>query len=308
MEKLQHLVDIRSLDTETIKVIFDLARRLQRSGPLRDKPLAGRIMMSLFYQPSTRTRMSFESAMKRLGGEVIGTENAKEFSSAIKGETLEDSIKVVRQYGDIIVLRHDELGAAKRAAAVSSVPVINAGDGPGQHPTQGLLDLNTICHRFPDGANGLVVAFVGDLQFGRTVHSLAYLLGKYQPAKIYFVSSEAARVKQGIKTYLTERGIAFEETDNLQDVMRVADVVYQTRVQESCYSTVEEYMKVFGLFVINRDLALTMKPGAILMHPLPRKGEITTDVDDLPQAVYLTEQIQSGLYVRMSLLLLMLGC
>lgn len=308
MEKLQHLVDIRSLDPERIKAIFDSACALQKKGQVGNRPLAGKIMMSLFYQPSTRTRMSFEAAMKRLGGEVIGTENAKEFSSAVKGETLEDSIKVVGQYGDVIVLRHHELGSAKRAAAVSPVPLINGGDGTGQHPTQALLDLYTIQRRFPEGPDGLTVAFVGDLGKGRTVHSLSYVLGKYQPAMIYFVAPEGARIKSGIVTYLTERGIPFEETENLSRVMQEVDVVYQTRVQEEYYASREEYEAVYGRFIINRQLAETMKPGAILMHPLPRKGEITTDVDDLPQAVYLTEQIQSGLYVRMSLLLLMLGC
>src|SRR5579871_2497263 len=202
--------------------------------------LQGRVMAALFYEPSTRTRLSFESAMLRLGGRTMGTDNAREFSSAAKGETLEDTIRIVAGYSDVIVLRHQEEGAARRAAAVSDVPVINAGDGAGQHPTQSLLDLFTIQDEL-GRIDGITVAMVGDLANGRTVRSLAYLLSKFRDVRLVFVAPPAVRMGDDIKRHLDENGISWREESDLGAVLPAADVVYQTRIQKERFGSDEEY-------------------------------------------------------------------
>jgi aspartate carbamoyltransferase catalytic subunit len=262
-------------------------------------------MASLFYEPSTRTRFSFESAMLRLGGSIISTENAKEFSSAAKGESLEDSIRVTGNYADVIVLRHFEEGASLQASHVSSVPVINAGDGRGQHPTQALLDMYTIQKELGK-LSGIHVAMVGDLKNGRTVRSLAYLLGKYSKIKLTFVSPKALKMGQDVKTYLKRHKVECEETENWKDALARADVVYQTRVQKERFPSFKEYKKYHGAYVLTRKEVRLMKKGSIILHPLPRVGEIAPEVDNMAPAKYF-KQAEYGLYLRMALLEYVLG-
>lgn len=292
-----HIIDSQTFDRKSIGEIFSLADTLEHT---RDLSLTGKIMASLFYEPSTRTRFSFESAMLRLGGSVITTENAKEFSSVSKGETLEDSIRIVNTYVDVIVLRHDEEGASKRASLVSEVPIINAGDGTGQHPTQALLDLYTI-QRELGRLDGIRIAFVGDLKHGRTIRSLSYLLGNFTDIIIDFVSPEGLRVGEDIKRYLTERHIAWNETEDLDALKEHVDVLYQTRIQKERFKSDQEYRKFKGCYQIDRKFADQMKDRSIIMHPLPRVDEILPEVDASPRAVYF-RQAHYGLLIRMALL------
>jgi len=298
---MHHFIKSQQLSREFISKIFSVADKL--NGEINTS-LKGKIMASLFYEPSTRTRFSFESAMLRLGGNVITTENAKEFSSAAKGETLEDTIRVTNHYADIIVLRHYEKGASERAAAVSSIPIINAGDGTGQHPTQALLDLYTIEKELKK-IDGATIAMVGDLKNGRTVRSLTYLLGKYKKIKIFFVSPLELKIGNDIKNYLKKHNIQFEETEILEKVIKVVDVLYQTRIQKERFKSMKEYEKFKGRYIITRKVANIMKQKSIIMHPLPRANEIGPEVDSLSKAVYF-KQARYGLSVRMALLKFML--
>lgn len=298
---MRHLIESQQLNRELISKIFSAADKL--SGKF-DNSLKGKIMASLFYEPSTRTRFSFESAMLRLGGDVITTENAREFSSAAKGETLEDTIRVINHYADIIILRHYEKGASERAAVVSEIPVINAGDGTGQHPTQALLDLYTI-ERELSKIDGITIAMVGDLKNGRTVRSLAYLLGKYKGIKIFFVSPKELRIGDDIKNYLRKHNVRFEEIEKIEEVIKVVDVLYQTRIQKERFKSKKEYEKFKGKYIITKKVADVMKQKSIIMHPLPRVDEISPEVDYLSKAVYF-KQARYGLLIRMALLKFML--
>ncbi|HUI41019.1 MAG TPA: aspartate carbamoyltransferase, partial [Terriglobia bacterium] len=251
------------------------------------------------------TRFSFETAMLRLGGRVISTENAAEFSSVSKGETLEDTVRILNGYADVIVLRHSEVGAALRAARVSRVPVINAGDGVGQHPTQALLDLYTIKKEIGH-VDGLQIAMVGDLAQGRTVRSLAYLLGKFDNVRMWFVAPPLLRMKDDILTHLREHGVRYEEESSLEKVLPQVDVVYQTRIQKERFGDrIADYERCRGLYVISRSSLSLMRPGAVVMHPLPRIDEISAEVDEDPRAAYF-RQAENGLYMRMALLTLVL--
>ena len=296
---MRHVIESQQFDRETIECIFKKADELSTL-KLKGTPLRDQIMASLFYEPSTRTRLSFESAMLRLGGEVISTENAREFSSAAKGETLEDTIRVVSHYADIIVLRHFEQGASERAAAVSEVPIINAGDGAGQHPTQALLDLYTIQKEL-GCIDGIHIVLVGDLLNGRTTRSLSYLLGKYEKVTISLVAPKALSMGTDIKEYLTRHNIAFEEQESWNDSLKTADVVYMTRIQKERFKNLDAYNNFKGAYVLTRSEVESMKEKSIVMHPLPRVDEIATDVDSLPQAAYF-RQAQYGVLVRMALL------
>lgn len=304
--RLHHIIEAQQFDRPTLAALFDLTRQMEslaRSGGGANYPY--RIMATLFYEPSTRTRFSFETAMLRLGGRVISTENAAEFSSVSKGETLEDTVRILNGYADVIVLRHYEVGAAQRAAKVSRVPVINAGDGVGQHPTQALLDLYTI-QKEVGRVDGLRIAMVGDLAQGRTVRSLAYLLGKFQDVRIWFVAPPMLKMKDDILTYLCQHGVHYQEGTLLDEVLPEVDVVYQTRVQKERFGDrVADYEQCRGLYIINRGSLALMKPNAIIMHPLPRVSEIAPEVDEDPRAAYF-RQAENGLYVRMALLKLVL--
>ncbi|PSR85310.1 Aspartate carbamoyltransferase [Actinidia chinensis var. chinensis] len=301
------VIEAQQFDRDILNAIFEVTRemeKVEKNSP-GSQILKGFLMATLFYEPSTRTRLSFESAMKRLGGEVLTTENAREFSSAAKGETLEDTIRTVEGYSDIIVMRHFESGAARRAAATASIPVINAGDGPGQHPTQALLDVYTI-EREIGKLDGIKVGLVGDLANGRTVRSLAYLLSKYQDVKIYFVSPEVVKMKDDIKDFLTSKGVEWEESDDLMEVASKCDVVYQTRIQRERFGErIDLYEAARGNYIVDRAVLDVMQKHAVVMHPLPRLDEITVDVDGDPRAAYF-RQAKNGLYIRMALLKLLL--
>ena len=307
MSRLFHIVEAQQFDSGLLTEIFSVAREMEQVvRHYGSNILNRRIMATLFYEPSTRTRLSFESAMRRLGGEVLTTESAQEFSSAAKGETLEDTIRVVTGYADVVILRHFEGGATERAAAVSNVPIINAGDGAGQHPTQALLDMYTI-DREIGRLTDISIAMVGDLANGRTVRSLCYLLSNYEGTKIYFVAPSIVRMKEDIKSYLSRNNIRFEEADNLYDVAQKVDVVYQTRIQRERFERIDDYESARGKYVIDQRLLDCLSPKAVIMHPLPRVDEIVADeVDADPRAAYF-RQAHNGLYVRMALLKMILA-
>lgn len=300
--RLEHVVSSEQFDRELLDDIFARADRLAGH---RDTRLAGRIMATLFYEPSTRTRLSFESAMLRLGGSVVGTEAAREFSSAIKGETLEDTIRMVSEYADLIVLRHDQAGAAARAAAVARVPVVNAGDGPGEHPTQALLDLYTIRSELGT-AEGVHIAFCGDLRFGRTVHSLAQLLSLHPRVRMSFVAPEVIQVGTDLLARMAAAGVPCRLTERLDEVIDSVDVVYQTRVQKERFADLGDFEAARRAIRIDAAVMRALPQGAIVMHPLPRVDEIATEVDADPRAAYF-RQARNGVAIRMALLDLLLG-
>lgn len=290
------------LDRDKLADLFALAAELQdQDAKGKVEPaLDGKILAAVFYEPSTRTRFSFETAMLKLGGEVVSTESAGHFSSATKGETLSDTIRIISGYADAIVLRHPEKGAAAIAAEVSAVPVINAGDGPGEHPTQALLDLYTIQKELGK-VDGIEVALVGDLKYGRTVHSLLPLLSLYKGVTIRLVSPAALALPEADKEELRKNNIAFEETADLAEAAKTADVIYMTRIQKERFGDASEYERLKDSYILGLDTLALMKGKAIIMHPLPRINEIAPEVDADPRAAYF-RQAKNGLYVRMALL------
>lgn len=304
MQKPKHIIKAQQFDRVFLENLFDSAEIIEKGVSDFSNVLSGKIMASLFYEPSTRTRFSFESAMHKLGGSVISTENAREFSSAIKGETLEDTIKVLNGYCDVIVLRHPEIGSAERAASVSDAPIINAGDGAGQHPTQALLDLYTIKKEIGD-IDSIKIAMVGDLANGRTVRSLSYLLSKFNNIKIYFVAPNIVKMKDDIKEHLIGNKIEFYEETDLKNVAKEVDVIYQTRIQKERFTDLDDYEKTRGIYIITPEIMSLMKEKSIIMHPLPRVDEISKECDKDPRAAYF-RQAQNGLYIRMALLKLLL--
>ncbi len=304
----KHIIESQQFNLPWIMELFASAQQMEKvaaRGGTQD--YQNKIMASLFYEPSTRTRFSFETAMLRLGGKILSTENAKEFSSAISGESLEDSIKVLSNLVDVIVLRHNEIGGANRAAEVADVPVINAGDGKGgQHPTQALTDLYTI-HKEIKSIDGLNIALVGDLAHGRTVRSLAYLLSKFERTKIYFVAPEKLQIHQDILDHLEENEVWYGKANDLRKIINTVDVVYQTRIEKSQLEVDEkEYEKIMESFYIDTSMMNGLKADAIVMHPLPRLKEISKDVDIDKRAAYF-RQSQNGIFIRMALLANVLG-
>lgn len=304
---LEHIVESQQFDRNLLDIVFRTADELKADlyGARRyATSLQGKIMASLFYEPSTRTRFSFESAMLRLGGSVITTENAREFSSAAKGESLADSTRIMNGYADVIVMRHNEAGSASRAAEISNIPVINAGDGAGQHPTQALLDVYTIADTF-SGIRNLKIAMVGDLRYGRTVRSLAYLLTKYENIEIIFVSPAVCKMEGDIKSYLDKYQVPWREETDLDAIVSEVDCVYMTRIQKERFHSLEDYKEAAGKYILTEVRVQSMKSDAIIMHPLPRVDEIPKKVDANPRARYF-EQAQNGLFIRMALLYLLL--
>ena len=303
----QHILTADQLTKKNIEDIFAKARELE---PL-NKPgqisglLKGRVVALLFYEPSTRTRFSFESAAKILGAWVLSTESAGVFSSAAKGETLEDTIRVVNGYSDLIVIRHPEIGSAKRAAAVSEIPIINAGDGAGSHPTQSLLDLYTI-EKELGKIDGVSVGLVGDLLYGRAARSLCGILTRFKNIKFYFVSPSSLNMRGDVKKVLKRKKIKFVETVDLESVLNKVDVLYMTRVQKERFENEEDYLKVKGVYVLKMSHLKKMKKHAIVMHPLPRVDEIDYEVDKDRRAAYF-RQAKNGVAVRMALLARVLG-
>ena len=296
---MRHIVAVEQFERPWLEQLFSEADRM-RELPRDTAPLHGKILATIFYEPSTRTRLSFESAMLRLGGSVISTENAREFSSAIKGETVEDTMRMVSGYADAIAMRHHEEGAIMRAVAVADVPILNAGDGPGEHPTQALLDLYTIHHEL-GRIDDLRIAMVGDLKYGRTVRSLSLLLRQTNNCHITFVAPEPVRMRDDIKDALDGAGVQWDEETDLYTAMERADVVYQTRIQKERFSSEAAYLAVKGTYIIDAQAMTHLGPHAIVMHPLPRVDEISTDVDADPRAAYF-RQARNGVYVRMALL------
>lgn len=297
--KLNHIVESQQFTVPLLMELFDRTNQMkkivQRGGTTDYR---NKIMANLFYKPSTRTRFSFESAMYRLGGRVISTEQATEFSSEIKGEVLEDTIQIIANYCDVIVLRHHEEGGAKRAAAVSPVPIINAGDGSGgQHPTQALLDLYTIYNECKT-LDGLSVALIGALDQGRTARSLAYLLAKFDRVKLYFIAPDELQIKKDILEYLEEKGVWFQLSNTTEDIINKVDVVYQTRIPKERLTSKNIDLSRYN---IDTNVLQKMKYNSIIMHPLPRSVEIDQAVDNDPRAAYF-RQAKNGLYVRMAIL------
>ena len=299
--KLRHVIESQQFTVPLLMELFDRSRGMERvvarGGSL---DYQNRILAALFYQPSTRTRFSFEAAMHRLGGRVLSTEHARAFSSEIEGEQIEDTIRIMGGYSDVIVVRHHEEGGARRAAAVSAVPVINAGDGDGgQHPTQALLDLYTIYRERP--INGLSVAVIGELDKGRTARSLAYLLAKFERVRMFFVSPPELQMKPDILAYLDEHGVRYELEPDIERVIGEVDVVYQTRIRPERVRDVGSLRK----YAIDSSMLRRMKSDALILHPLPRTVELDESVDSDPRALYF-RQARNGLYVRMALLTMVL--
>jgi aspartate carbamoyltransferase catalytic subunit len=299
------LVSIRQLHREDVEDLFRLADRFARSLGVDGTLARGRIMATLFYEPSTRTRLSFESAMTRLGGGVISTENALRMSSAAKGESLPDTVRIVSGYADVIVLRHFEEGSAKVAAQAALVPVVNAGDGPGEHPTQALLDAYTIRRRL-GALEGLHVVLVGDMAYGRTAHSLSLLLANWPGVRITFVAPETARAPQTLLAELRERGTEVAETEDLLHAASTADVLYVTRVQKERFPSPEAYRLAQGRYTVDDALLAALPRRSAILHPLPRLSELPEAVDADPRAAYF-EQARNGVPVRMAILARTLG-
>ena len=287
-----------------IEKVLKVADEVEVGGKRRGElPLEGRILATVFFEPSTRTRLSFESAMKRLGGDVVSF-GGLEGTSVAKGETLSDTIRMVEAYSDGVVLRHPQEGAARLAAEFSEKPVINAGDGAGQHPTQTLLDLFTIWDE-KGSIEGQRVALVGDLKYGRTVHSLTYALAELG-AHLSFVSPPTLEMPREIVDHIKERHLSFQLSHRLEDVIREADVLYVTRIQKERFPDPQEYEKVAGSYRVDLDLLKDAKRDLIIMHPLPRVTEIAPEVDRTKHALYF-KQAFNGVPVRMALLDLILG-
>ncbi len=298
----QHLVSTKQLTRVDTDIILRISAQMEETVKKGGSSLLqGKILASLFYEPSTRTRLSFEAAMQRLGGMVV-TADGLQFSSMYKGETIEDTIIVAGQYADIICMRHPEEGSADKAAKASIVPFINAGDGPGQHPTQALLDLYTI-EKERGTLDGTHIAMVGDLRYGRTVHSLSFLLGLYKNIRFTLISPKELTMPEKVTSFFKEKNITFTETENIEDGLK-ADVLYMTRVQKERFTDPAQYEALKLRYILNADMV--GGKGVTVMHPLPRVGEIATDVDQLKNAAYF-RQVKNGVTVRMALLALLLG-
>ncbi len=300
---LQHIIASSQFDIKAMMNVFSLATEMEEIVQKGGTELAKHhILATLFYEPSTRTRLSFETAMLRLGGAVI-SETDINFSSAIKGEILQDTIRVVASYSDVIAIRSKHKGVALLASQCSSVPIINGGDGIGEHPTQALLDCFTIYKQFKQQINHhkIKVAFVGDLKYGRTVHSLCQLLRLFSNVEITFVAPQILQIPD---EYKTPHDVI--EQDLTQTILQQADIVYMTRIQKERFQSLADYEKVEDIFHLSVSKVQQMKQGAILMHPFPRVKEIDLAVDALPQAYYF-EQVKNGLPIRMALIAKVLG-
>jgi len=299
--KNRDIIAIRDFSKAELLYVLKIAKKME-SKPYTNL-LKDKIMASLFFEPSTRTRLSFETSMEQLGGRVIGFAEAG-VSSVKKGETLWDTIKMAEQYADVIVQRHPVEGAARLAAEAASVPVINAGDGANQHPTQMLLDLYTI-QKQKGKLNNLSIGFLGDLKYGRTVHSLAIALSHFN-AKFFFISPTALKMPDSYLEELTKKKIKYVEVQDLLKVSKKLDVLYVTRIQKERFPDPLEYEKYKHVYKLDKSLLKYIKPGLKIMHPLPRVGEISPELDNTPHAVYF-QQAGNGVPVRKALLALVLG-
>ncbi len=299
------ILDGEQFTREEIDLIFTVADDFRNQ--LQDKPalnlMNGYVLATLFFEPSTRTRLSFESAMHRLGGNVIGFSSSESTSTA-KGETLIDTIRTVDQYADIIAMRHPQIGSAKEAASVANAPVLNGGDGAGQHPTQALLDLYTIQRERGD-VNGTTIVLCGDLKNGRTVHAGVELYKHYQ-CNLIMVAPEQLKMPANITNKLRSFGVRITETTSLVDALAEGDVLYMTRIQKERFTDPAEYEQLKDSYILTREIVERTCPDLTILHPLPRVNEITTDVDSLSTAAYF-RQVRNGVFIRMALIALVMG-
>ncbi|MBC7094887.1 aspartate carbamoyltransferase [Thermococcus sp.] len=297
---IKDILSCKDLSRDDIGYILKKSQEMERLVTKKGKLnlLCGKIAATLFFEPSTRTRLSFETAMHRMGGDVIGFSSV-EGTSVKKGETLEDTIKTVDQYADVIIIRHPQIGAARIAADVADAPVINAGDGAGEHPTQALLDLYTI-YKFKNTIDGLTIALVGDLKHARVMHSLAYALSNFE-VTLYLVSPPMLKMPSEILEYLKHKQVNLVETETLDEVIKKVDVLYTVRIQKERFPSEEEYMRVKDSYKITPELLSNAKEDMIILHPLPRREELPPEIDKTPFAKYF-EQAKNGVYVRMALL------
>jgi len=299
--KNKSLVSINDFTRDEILYILDLAAEFENNP---NQPLLeGNVVASLFFEPSTRTRLSFETAINRLGGRVVGFSDSAS-SSTTKGESLKDTIQMVSRYADLIVMRHPLEGSARYASEQSTVPIINAGDGANQHPTQTMLDLYSV-RKTQGTLDGLNFFLVGDLKYGRTVHSLLMAMSNFNPT-FHFVSPQELRMPREYKLYLDDLGIEYYEHGELSEIIDQADVVYMTRVQKERFSDPMEYERVKNVYVLKRNMLEGTKESMRVLHPLPRVNEIHPDVDDSPQAYYF-DQAENGVYTRMALMSAVMG-
>ena len=302
---MRHLIDPLDFTKEETQKLLDLADRIHDDPEAYQDVADHKRLATLFYEPSTRTRLSFESAMLRLGGTVLGFPDAG-VSSASKGETVADTIRIISCYADIAAMRHPKEGAPLRASLYSKIPVINAGDGGHSHPTQTLLDMMTIRRR-KGRLDNLTIGFCGDLKFGRTVHSLIKSLARYDNVKFVLISPEELRVPDYIINEVLEpRGIPYIETRNLEGALPDLDILYMTRVQRERFFNEEDYIRLRDSYILTAEKLNLAPADMAVLHPLPRVNEITLDVDDDPRAAYF-EQAQNGVYVRMALIMTLLG-
>lgn len=301
---MRHLMSPLDFSVEELDKLFDLANDIEKHPDKYAHACDRKKLATCFYEPSTRTRLSFESAMLNLGGSVIGFSDANS-SSAAKGESVSDTIRVISCFADICAMRHPKEGAPMVAAGKSTIPVINAGDGGHQHPTQTLTDLLTI-RSLKGRLNNFTIGLCGDLKFGRTVHSLINALVRYDNVTFVFISPEELRIPDYIIDMLKEKGISYKEVIKLEDVMPELDLLYMTRVQKERFFNEEDYVRLKDFYILRKDKMDLAKPDMLVLHPLPRVNEISVEVDDDPRAVYF-KQVQYGVYVRMALILTLLG-
>lgn len=299
--KYKSLVSITDYNKEEHLRILELANEFEKN-PVQNT-LKGKIVATLFFEPSTRTRLSFESAVNRLDGKIIGFADVNS-SSVTKGETLKDTIKIVSSYCDLIVMRHPLEGAAKYASEISSVPIINAGDGANQHPTQTLLDMYSI-QKTQGTLEGLNIFLIGDLKYGRTVHSLLMAMSQFNTT-FYFISPQELKMPDEYKLHLDKRGLKYHETRDFSEIIDKADIIYMTRVQKERFSDPIEYEKTKNAYVLRNDMLKNSKHNMRVLHPLPRVNEINTDVDENEKAYYFMQAL-NGLYVRQAIITSILG-
>lgn len=301
---MRHLMNPLDFTVEELDQLFDLANDMEANREKYAHACDGKKLATCFYEPSTRTRLSFEAAMLNLGGQVLGFSDAGS-SSAAKGESVSDTIRIISCYADICAMRHPKEGAPMVAASHSNIPVINAGDGGHQHPTQTLTDLLTI-RSLKGHLGNFTIGLCGDLKFGRTVHSLINALIRYPNVHFIFISPPELKVPDYITDMLTEKGIFFEEVIRLEDCMPQLDLLYMTRVQKERFFNEEDYVRLKDFYILNKEKLEAAKDDMLILHPLPRVNEISVEVDDDPRAVYF-KQAQYGVYVRMALILTLLG-
>lgn len=300
---MRHLMNPLDFSVEELDKLFALADDIEKDPAKYAHKCDGKILATCFYEPSTRTRLSFETAMTRLGGRVIGFSDAAS-SSASKGESVSDTIRIISCYADICAMRHPKEGAPMVAAEKSLIPVINAGDGGHQHPTQTLADLQTIRSLHGD-LNNFTIGLCGDLKFGRTVHSLINALVRYEGIKFIFISPEELKIPDYVTDMLREKGIPFQEVIRLEDVMPELDLLYMTRVQKERFFNEEDYVRMKDFYVLDKQKMELAPKDMYVLHPLPRVNEISVEVDSDPRAAYF-KQVQYGVYVRMALILTLL--